>query len=108
MTAKSVLVSGYAQAPRGTGMSESLTWIGVVLEIDCATHRIVAAEGTFITALARDFFSRHVAGYCLIDGLAGLLEIIDRHYNTPSQQALKVALQSAFQRYVEFRQAGKG
>lgn len=108
MTNRTVLVSGYAQAPRGTGMSELLTWIGVVLEIDCATHKIVAADGTFITELARGFFRRQVEGYCLNDGLEGLLATISEHYNTPSKNALQVALQAAFQRYMEFRQVGQG
>lgn len=108
MANKTALVSGYAQAPKGTGLSEMLTWVGVVLEVDCVTHKIVAADGTFITDLARDFFRRRVIGYRLIDGLEGLQEAIEQHYNTPTKNALQVALQAAFQRYVEFRQAGKG
>lgn len=108
MSDKTVLVSGYAQAPKGTGMSELMNWVGVVLEIDCKTHQIVAADGTFVTELAHDFFRRHVIGYRLIDGIEGLQSIIDLHYSTPSKSALGVALQAAFQRYVEFRQAGKG
>lgn len=105
---KTVLVSGYAQAPKGTGLSEMLTWIGVVLEVDCLTHEIVAADGTFVTEVARDFFRRRVVGYRLTDGLEGLQETIELHYNTPSKNALQKALQAAFQRYAEFRQAGKG
>lgn len=108
MSEKTVLVSGYAQAPRGTGMSEMMTWIGVVLEIDCRTHKIIGADGTFVTELARDFFRRQVMGYCLNDGLDGLLSLIKTHYNTPSMYALQVALQAAFQRYVEFRQPAQG
>lgn len=103
-----VLVSGYAQAPRGTGMSETMTWIGVILEVDCATHEIVAADATFVTNLARDFFSRLVVGYRLTDGLDGLVGLVERKIHTPSKNSLQVALQAAFQRYVEFRQSGKG
>lgn len=105
---RTVLVSGYAQAPRGTGMSETLTWIGVLLEIDLKTHVIVAADATFVTELARDFFRRTVTGYCLTDGLEGLFALIDNRIHTPSKNSLQTALQAAFQRYVEARQAGKG
>lgn len=108
MSEETVLVSGYAKAPRGTGMSEVLTWIGVVLEIDCRTHEIVAADGTFVTGLARDFFRRQMVGYRMIDGLEGLQARIRNHYNTPSKSALQVALQAAFQRYVEFRETRQG
>lgn len=103
-----ILVSGYAQAPKGTGMSEMMKWVGVVLEIDRTTHAIVGADGTFLTDLARDFFRRKVLGYRLIDGLDGLVQIIDVSMETPSKAALIVAIQAAFQRYVEFRQSGKG
>lgn len=105
---RTVLVSGYAQAPRGTGMSETMTWIGVVLEVDLKTHTIIAADATFVTELARDFFRRTVTGYCLTDGLDGLMSRIDNRIHTPSKNSLQTALQAAFQRYVEARQAGKG
>lgn len=105
---RTVLVSGYAQAPRGTGMSETMTWIGVVLEIDCNTHKIVAADATFVTGLARDFFSRLMIGYQLTDGLDGLVKLVENKLHTPSKSSLQVALQAAFQRYVEFRQSGQG
>jgi hypothetical protein len=104
---KTVLVSGYAQAPKGTGMSEIMKWVGVVFEIDCRTHVIVSADGTFITELARDFFRRRVVGFNLTQGLDQLVKIIDWHFQTPSKSALIVAVQAAFQRYIEFRQSGK-
>ena len=99
-----VLVSGYAQAPKGTGMSEVMTWIGVILEVDCTTHQVVRADGTFITELARTFFRELVTGYRLTDGFDGFAKLIDKRMHTPSKAALIVASQAAFQRYVEFRQ----
>lgn len=105
---RTILVSGYAQAPHGTGMSQTMTWIGVVLEIDLRTHAIVAADATFVTELARDFFRRTVTGYSLVDGVEGLLARIGNRIHTPSKNSLQAALQAAFQRYVEARQAGKG
>lgn len=105
---KTVLISGYAQAPRGTGMSATMTWIGVVLEVDLNTHVIVAADATFVTDLARDFFRRTVIGYKLTDGLDGLVNLVETRIHTPSKNSLQTALQAAFQRYVEFRQSGKG
>jgi hypothetical protein len=104
---KTVMISGYAQAPRGTGMSETMTWIGVVLEVDLKSHTIIAADATFVTELARDFFRRTVTGYCLTDGLEGLVARIDNRIHTPSKNSLQTAIQAAFQRYVEARQAGK-
>lgn len=105
---KTVLVSGYAQAPKGTGMSEQMTWVGVVLEIDCKTHHVLRADGTFITKLAGDFFREKVLGYNLLDGFDGMAKILNLHMQTPSKSALVVACQAAFQRYTEFRQNPHG
>lgn len=105
---KTVLVSGYAQAPKGTGMSEQMTWVGVVLEINCKTHRVLRADGTFITDLAGNFFSEKVLGYNLLEGFDGLANILEMHMHTPSKSALIMACQAAFQRYTEFRQTPYG
>jgi hypothetical protein len=102
---KTVLVSGYAQAPRGTGMSEMMTWVGVVLEIDVTTHRILRADGTFLTELARTYFRETVLDYRLTDGFDGLAARLAERFQTPTKPALIVACQAAYQRYVEFRQS---
>lgn len=101
---ETVLVSGYAQAPKGTGMSEQLTWVGVVLEVDCKTHRVLRADATFITELARTYLREKIMGYDLLKGFEGLANILEMHIHTPSKSALIVACQAAFQRYAEFRQ----
>jgi hypothetical protein len=100
---KTILVTGYAQAPKGTVMHERYKLAGVVLEVDAASSTIVAADATLVTALARDFFQRCVVGYDLSQGPEGLVQRIVAHFASPSRDALTVALRAAAQRFAEHR-----
>lgn len=99
----SVLVTGYAKAPQGTSMYEIYRHAGIVLEIDIETHKILDVEFTMVADLTKNFFKKLVVGYSLEDGLDSLIERIKQYYFAPSQQAIIVALQSANQRYWEYR-----
>lgn len=96
-----VLTSGYAQAPRGTCLSERFGTAGVVLEIDPTTHTIVDAEFMLTTDLARRFCRERVVGYCLAQGIDPLVREMARSLVIPSQQAFIMAMRSAVQRYWE-------
>lgn len=96
-----VLVTGYAQAPKGTVMHKTHEFAGVVLEVDIKTAKIVAADATLITDLGRDFFRRCVVGYDLNLGPEGLVQRILQHFVSPSRDALAVAARAAVQRFVE-------
>lgn len=100
---QTILVSGYAQAPKGTPMYEVHKWAGVVLEIDVSSNRIVAAECLLLTSLARDFCARLLVGYDLSAGLDPLIELMTARLQTPSRDSIVVAVRTAVQRYMEFR-----
>jgi hypothetical protein len=99
---QTVLVTGYAQAPKGTPMFEVYKWAGIMLEVDVQTNRIVAADSTLIAELSRDFLRRLVVGYDLGAGVEPLLQLMIARLQTPSREALIVAMRSAAQRYAEF------
>ncbi|RPF54247.1 DUF3870 domain-containing protein [Aquisalibacillus elongatus] len=96
-----VLVTGYAKAPQGTAMYETSKYAGIVLEIDKTTNKIVDAEFTFITDLAKNFLRRKTIGYDFSDGLDGLISIIEKSYFAPSENSIITALKSAYNRYFE-------
>lgn len=97
-----VLVTGYSKAPQGTSMYEIYKHAGIVLEIERSTHKIVKAEFTVVTDLAKEYFHKLIEGYDLSQGLEPLIDRIRTHYIAPSQQAVIVALQSAVQRYWDY------
>jgi hypothetical protein len=100
---RTVLVSGYSAAPKGTSMFEEFKHAGVVLEIDPATNVIMAVDATFVTQLARSFYSRLIVGYDVSNGMAPLERLISTAVHTPSREALIVATRAAVQRYFQIR-----
>ena len=98
-----VLVTGYAPSPHGTAMHSLYKYAGVVLEIDTQTDRIVNAEFTFVTSLARDFIARLIQGYNLNDGLEGLYQRVGDRYWAPSTQSVNACIKVAVQRYFDMK-----
>lgn len=98
---RTVLVTAYAKAPKGTAMYEVFQHAGIVLEVDIETDIIVDAEFTFITDLAKDYLRRLLAGHRLTPEADDLPTLIACHYMAPSQQAVVVALKIACQRYFD-------
>lgn len=96
-----VLVTAYAKAPQGTAFFEVYKHVGIVLEIDKATHQIKDAEFMFITDLAKDFFKRMLVDFDFSSDLNVLIERIEEHYMAPSVGSVVVALKSAQKRYLE-------
>jgi hypothetical protein len=96
-----IIVTAYAKAPQNTAIFEAYKHIGIVLEIDIASRKIVDAEFTLITNLAKDYFKRLFVGYNMEDGVGDLLKKIEGCYFAPSMNSFNVALKSAFRRYEE-------
>jgi hypothetical protein len=100
-TPRTVLVTGYAPAPKGTSMYEIYKIAGVSLEIDLATDTIVGSECTFVTNLAREFVGRLMQGYDVNHDLDELLDRLSTYYLAPSSEAVRRAVKVAVQRYFD-------
>ncbi len=98
-----VLVSGYATAPAGTGLQRTYGSVGIVLEVDTATHRVVDAEFLVITSLANRFLRDVFLGARIPDDAGTLVEKLRATYLAPSADAMVVALRSAVDRYSAHR-----
>lgn len=96
-----ILITAYSRAPQGTAMYEKFKHSGIVLEIEKETHKIVNAEFTFITEVAKQFFSKLLVGFNFYEDLDLIIKRINEHYYAPSQQSVLVALKIAHQRYVD-------
>ncbi|MFD0944651.1 DUF3870 domain-containing protein [Savagea faecisuis] len=96
-----ILITAYSRAPQGTAMYEKFKHSGIVLEIEKETHKIVNAEFTFITEVAKQFFSKLLVGFNFYEELDLIIKRINEHYYAPSQQSVLVALKIAHQRYVD-------
>lgn len=96
-----LFITGYAQAPKGTHLFEMGPTIGVMLEIEFHSHKVINAEATFVTGLARDYFGRLLKGYNFKTDLNKMIENIENHMFIPTAPSLIVALKIAHQRYMD-------
>lgn len=96
-----VLLTGYAPAPKGTVMQEKQRLFGVILEVDLRTNRVVDADVPGVTDLSRDFFKRIALGYDLSQGVEGLCAKVRARYWATSTESLVACLRLINQRYEE-------
>ncbi len=101
MKMKSVFVSGYTQAPKGTTLFESAHTLGVMLEIDRESHKIISAECTFITKLAQEYFSKLLVGFNFAEDIDEIIGTIKDNLIIPSANSIIVAVNVANQRYMD-------
>ena len=94
-------VSGYAQAPKGTSLWESGSLFGIMLEIDKETHKIVNADCTFVTKLARDYLSKLIVGEDFLNDFDNIVISIKSNMFIPTTNTIIVAIKIAHQRYLD-------
>lgn len=93
------LIAGYAKLPQGMearNIDESIT---ITLELDLKHGVIIDAVCTLATEYERDYIQRLLRGYCLRDGMAGLVERIQIYYRGKEGQAIQAALMDAYSQF---------
>jgi calcineurin-like phosphoesterase len=91
--------TGYAKLPSGITASELNKIIGIGLEVEASTGRIVEADCTLATSVGRDFFRRLVIGMSLDTELPTVISRIEKRYHGSAQKSLVSALRLAQDRY---------
>lgn len=99
-------VTGYAKLPAGITASELSKMVGIALELDPADGRIVRADCTLATRLAREFFASLVEGRRLREDLETIVREIESRYFGSAQKPLIAALKIALERF-ESRGGGR-
>ncbi|WP_285731032.1 DUF3870 domain-containing protein [Nocardiopsis sp. ATB16-24] len=102
-----VLVSGYARLPDTVASHSQYQRLGVVLAVDTADDRIVAADTTLLTDLAKDFFRALVEGSSVTEDLSGLLRRVQTRYAGQSGAALTTALRRCLETYHHLREGAR-
>jgi hypothetical protein len=96
-----ILVTGYAQSPKGTTLHEHFKVFGTVLVLEPISGEILDASFTFVSPLTHDFMVSVVRGYKLMNGLEPLLAEIERRTLMPSQGAIIQSLKACHDRWRE-------
>ena len=93
----SVIFSAYAKLPAGITAYEVHKVIGVVVEIDMHTGRILQAECTLATKLASDFIAKMLVGYNMNDGLDV------KHYQASAKKAVLTAVRMLNDKFISHK-----
>lgn len=100
-----VLVSGYARLPDTVASHSQYERLGVVLAVHLADGRIVAADTTLLTDLAKEFFRALVEGLSVTDDIAEIADRVQTRYAGQSGAALTTALRRCLETYRQLRES---
>lgn len=94
-----ILVSGFAQTPKGTPVNETYKHIGAILLIDKNTNRIIKSDFTVVSDLTKEILQDLIQDYCIDEPFENLVNKTKRHMAIPSMGAILQAIKSAIERY---------
>ncbi len=100
-----VLVTGFAQLPKGTPLFETQKVFACSLVIERDEGRVVDASFTFLMGLTEEFLRGLVIGRKLPEDWHDLQQAVRERFLTPTQGAILQALRAALDRYAEGTQA---
>lgn len=75
----------------------------IAMEIDPKDSRILAAECTFSTGVAKNFFSNLLENKNLLHDIENILESVDRRYKGEVRKALIAGIKKIYRNYVAWR-----
>lgn len=100
-----IFITGYAKLPGSITAAKMYQVIGIALEVDGETGRILDSDCTLATELGKTFFKKLTVGYCLDDGMEGLFERMDRRYHGSAKKAIITALKSAYEKWKIYQES---
>ncbi len=101
-----VLFSGYAKLPTGITASEMYKVIGIIVVVDVETGKIVEADCTLATELARRHVSTAIVGYDLNLGAELLQQKLDHIYQGSAKKAVTTVLRIIYDKYRSYKTEG--
>jgi len=78
--------------------------VGLGVEVEADTGKIVAAECTLATAVGRSFVARLVVGRNLYLGVNDIVRAIESAYYGSAQKAIVTALRICHEKYRSYRE----
>lgn len=103
---ETMFLTGYARLPAGITAAELYRVVGIGLEVEAVTGRIVAAECTLATGVGRDFVRRILEGRSLETDLPAIFQEVERRYHGYAQKAVITALKTIQDKYRGLRERG--
>lgn len=96
---KTVFLAGHGALPQGMAAKGPYEYLAVVVEIDRKYGVIVDVQCTLVTDLANNIVRRVLKGYCLRDGIDGVINEIIDVYNGAARNAIIACLKDIGREY---------
>lgn len=93
------LIAGHAKLPQGMAARNVYDSLTITLELDVKYGVVIDADCTLATEHAGRFLRRLMRGYCLEDGIEGLLEQVRQSYHGKAYQAIQAALKDVYTQF---------
>ncbi|MDD9150805.1 MULTISPECIES: DUF3870 domain-containing protein [unclassified Sporolactobacillus] len=93
------LIAGHARLPQGMAARNVYDSLTVTLELDRKHGVIIDADCTLATEHAGRFLQQLLRGYCLKDGIDGLLDQVQILYRGKACQAVQAALKDGYAQF---------
>jgi len=94
-----VLVTGFAQTPKGTPLNETKKYISAILLIDKKTNNVIRSDFGVVSQLTNEALQAIIEGYCINEPFEDLVERYKERICIPSLGAIQQAIKSAIDRY---------
>ncbi|KGX91737.1 DUF3870 domain-containing protein [Pontibacillus marinus] len=94
-----IICTGYSRLPDGMAAKNLYGVMGVGLEIDPKTDKVLNASSTFITSMCTDFIQSIFEGHDLKKGIDTPVELFERRYFGLGKKAIVSAIRDAYNQY---------
>jgi hypothetical protein len=89
-------IAGHAKLPQGMAARDLYESITITLELDFKYGVIIDSSCTLATEHGREFIRQMLRGYCLRDGIDGLIARVQKHYRGKAGQAIQASLKDVY------------
>lgn len=93
------LIAGHSRLPQGMAARNVYDSLTITLELDFKYGVIVDASCTLATDHGRQYIRQLLRGYCLKDGIDGLLDRVQEYYRGKAAQAIQAALKDVYAQF---------
>lgn len=103
MRRDTIICTGYSKLPDGMAAKNLFGVMGVGLEVDPQTCRVVNASSTLVTNMCTDFIAGILVGHCLLEGIEMPIQAFEQRYFGLGKKAIVAAIRDAYNQFEIYR-----
>lgn len=107
MRDSSIICVGYSRLPEGMTGYKLYGSMGVGLEIDVKTNKIINATATFVTSMCTSFLCDIFKGHDVNQGIEEPIKKFEEKYYGMGKKAIIAAVNDAYNQYLMYKESTK-